>query len=194
MRRAVERAVDRPFVVLEHAEAVAQRERRRRHGAEIAGGHRAGIRDAARSRECRKLKRGEIGVSHPALPGARERREVDAVDQAADAVAAAQHDGNVGLRIGRNALERGETLVVRRRESLPSSARRRIALHAMAEACKQRFRAVDGGSVRGETRRRHDRDVEACAHPVARCLRAVKNRVRSRAHSSAATPAVTRVW
>ncbi len=162
MRRTVERALDRPFVVLQHAETVRERERRRRHRAEIVRRHRPGVRHHPAARERRKLEGGEVRMTHPALPRARKRGEVEPVDETREAIAAAEHQRDVRVR------DRP------RRARSPRAARRRAPKSA-ASGCarsyrrerddrgrvEQRLRAIDRRGIGREPGRRNDRESRA---------------------------------
>ncbi len=192
-RGPFERALDLPRVVAEHAEAVVERERGRHGRAEIVRRHRAGERHHSCASERRELERREIGVPHPALARPRQRGEVDPVEEAREAIAAAQHQHDVGVGVRGDALDRGEALVVGRREALPAAARGRIAPHAVPEACKQRLRAVDGGRVGREPGGGDDREPQRRGVHAPFPRRAAKKPLSSAAHASAATPPSTLV-
>ena len=124
--------------LVEQAEAVIERERRRHRRAEIAGHDRSGERDHAGVRECRQLERGEVAVAQPLLARPRERREIDPRQQARPAVAAAQRDREVDARIVRHAHHRREPLVVGRGKALPTRAARGIDDHLLPHRVQAR--------------------------------------------------------
>ena len=174
---------------------MVERERRRRGGAEVRGDHRAAERRHSRVRERGELERREIAVTEPSLPFRGERREVDAIEKARPAVAAARRDRERHPRIVRHPSDGGEPLVVARRESLPARRAARVDDDAMAERGQPRHRALQRRVVRDEARGRVETDAESVVHGRdARQRRAAKKSVRRRPHSAARTPPATVAW
>ena len=80
LRRPLERAFDFPRRVVENAEALLERERRRLRRSEIVRGHRSRKRDHSAPRKRRQLECGEIRMAKPACRLARHRRVIDPVE------------------------------------------------------------------------------------------------------------------
>src|SRR6478752_2377567 len=113
-------------------------------------------------------------MAEEALARARERREIEPIEQAREAVAATQHERDVGLRVGGDARDRREPLVVGRREPLEAPPRAGVAADTVTEAFEARDRAIDGQGIRREARRREDRERKR-RHAAAPRRRAAKN-------------------
>jgi hypothetical protein len=94
------------------------------------------------------------------LPGLGERGKIDPVEEARPAISAARRDRELDLRVGRHAQDRGDALIVGRREALPSRRARRIDDHAMTELREQVHGAIDCRRIRHEARRRVEADAE----------------------------------
>ena len=97
--RARDRRARAHFVLAraEHREAMLERVLARELGAEVIGRHRPGVGDHAGARQRGELERGEVRMTEPARLAARERLEVDAMQQARQAVAAADRHGDVDV-------------------------------------------------------------------------------------------------
>ena len=138
-------------VAAEQAPAMVERERRRRRGAEIVGGHRPGERRHSGVRQRGELEGREIAVAEPALPGvAASAAEIEAVEQARPAIAAAHGDGELRRR-DRPPCARS-----------PRGARRRAPKTAASASCRwidddpvaERRQPGDGAFERGRLGRR----------------------------------------
>ena len=179
----VERALDLVAVAAEQSPAVIERERRRRGGAEVERGHRAGERRHAGVRERRQLERGEVAVAHPSLARARRARE-SRCDRGGATSRSRRARRSRARRAGslRHAHDGGEPLVVGRREALPAHLARRIDDHAMTERLEPRRGAVDRRRLGREARRREEADAVTCARSSGRAASKRRRRIRTGAY------------
>ena len=95
----------------------------------------------------------------PADSPPRERGEIDLIEEARVAVAAAHGERDLDVRRFGHPHDRGEPLVVACREPLRPRARRRIDVHAMAERGEARDGAIDRGGIGRESRGRIDSEL-----------------------------------
>ena len=130
-------------------------------------------------------------MPEPALAAASDCVEIDAVDDAGQSIASAQHQRDIGIGIGGDALDRREPRVVGRGKTLPAAIGRRVEMNAVTEARQSRDRARDSRRVGREAC--GGEDVEAHGDSADAQRRAAKNSVSSDAQASSATPPTTLV-
>lgn len=165
---------------------MVEREGRGLRGAEVRD-RRPGERHHARVRERGELESGEVAVAQPLLLRARDRREVEARQEARPSVAAAQRDREVDARILSHAHHGGEPLGVARREALPARAAGGIHHDALPHRDEPRLRSIDRRRIEAEAGRRVQPYALRPLHG-AFPRRAAKKSDSRRPHSSARTP------
>ena len=126
--------------------------------AEIVAGHRPVPAAGAGVGQQAQLQRGEIGISHPAralLDRSCDARPVDAVEQAAQAIAAAAGHGHCGRGIG-HPVEGVEPGLVAAGKALVAGAHAGVQRHRKAQGCEALARQLERGGAQLDARRRED--------------------------------------
>ena len=188
--RTVESAFDRVAPRAQQPPAMLERERGWRLGTEVVRGHRPGKRDRAGVSERRQLEGCEVAVPQPPFSACGDRVEIQAVEQARPAISAAAGDCKIDARIVGHAHDRGDPVIVSRREALPARADSRVDHDAVASRLEQCHGALDRRGIGRESGGR----VQADAVARVRHRRAAKKSRNSRPHASRANPPVTLVW
>jgi hypothetical protein len=158
-----------------------ERPRAWRFGAEVVGSHRTGVGDHPGVRQRGDLKGCEVGVAEPALPGLRQRAEVQPVEHPRPPVAAAHRHRDVDVFVRGHPRDGRQPLVVGCREARPARGGAGVDHDAVPPAAQPRDCPVERGGIGREPRRRIDAERD-------RHRRAAKNPESSAPHSSARTP------
>jgi hypothetical protein len=117
----------------EQCPAMIARERGWLGRTEIVGCHRPGEAHDSRMPPRRKLEGGEVAVTEPSRLRGGQRVEIDPIQQARPAVAAAHGDRQIDARIRRHTHYGRQALVVGRRKALPAPRCRGVDDDAVPE-------------------------------------------------------------